>query len=55
MPATDATFGPPLIHGPWRCPDCGAGPDQLCHWYCPRYADDPGDGPSTGEDDDDGC
>jgi hypothetical protein len=37
---TDVVFGPALIQGTYRCPDCGAAPDRLCHWYCPRYAED---------------
>jgi hypothetical protein len=23
------------------CPDCGAPPGRLCHWWCPRYAEPP--------------
>jgi hypothetical protein len=39
---TDVVFGPALVTGEWPCPDCDAAPRQLCHWWCPRYADDPG-------------
>ena len=42
-PRADIVFGPALIHGTYRCPDCGAAPDRLCHHDCPRYAEDPGD------------
>lgn len=42
-----ARYGPPPE--PWgiepgdpdRCPDCGAGPRDLCVWNCPRYREDP--------------
>ena len=40
---TDIVPGGPGIHGDWACPDCGAGPAELCHWWCDRYAEDPGD------------
>jgi hypothetical protein len=45
MTAPDIVFGPPAVVGDWSCPDCGAGPRQLCHHWCPRYAEDPGPPP----------
>jgi hypothetical protein len=34
------------------CPDCEAPPMRLCHHWCPRYAEDPGDHPAETEDND---
>jgi len=43
MTSPDIVFGPPGVIGDWACPDCHAGPRQLCHWWCPRYGENPSD------------